>query len=360
MGCCISRSKVTPTDRETKTGCCVGGTLFGPIRIPDPPDEGVLTTHVVSKGIKWIKSTEDKIVEYCVMGSMRADAKVFVTVYCAMEERCYSEEVQQAWEMLNIREINVSIPAVGYSEAQPGQPIAEWPKTCLAPILEAEGVDKFGVHGNSAGTQFAMAIANDYSPARCMVLGLRAAFVNLPLSKQLKFKPGQGVFHSVSDIQRGTLKGHAMKKMYGSMPEMFKDYDKDAEAFEKTCNMIAPEMYKDHKDTAQMVVHMNAKLFTAHYGALAMPLYAAKDQLLDNPIANVDPRELAEKLPGDRISVWYCEQDTDVPPAHTKWLAEECLKAKKIRIVNGYDHDGACALFMSDWYKEMLDLWPED
>ena len=90
------------------------------------------------------------------------------------------------------------------------------------------------------------------------------------------------------------------------------------------------------------------------------PSNSAKDQIIDNPIANVDPRELAQKLPGDRISVWYCEDDDDVPPAHTKWLAEECLKAKKTRIVNGYGHDGACSLFMSDWYKEMLDLWPED
>ena len=76
----------------------------------------------------------------------------------------------------------------------------------------------------------------------------------------------------------------------------------DAKTFDKVGNMMAPEMYKDHKDTAQSTLHMSAKLFTAHYEVLSIRLYSAKDQIIDNPIANVDPRELAEKLPGDRIS----------------------------------------------------------
>ena len=45
-----------------------------------------------------------------------------------------------AYEDLNVRMINVSLPGLGLSSLHPGRRVADWPRTDLDPILAAEGV----------------------------------------------------------------------------------------------------------------------------------------------------------------------------------------------------------------------------
>lgn len=138
------------------------------------------STAIIAKGTRWLHAEDGRIVEYSVTGSTRSDARTVVAGYFAVTEEPASWTA--AYGSLNVRMINVSLPGLGLSSLHPGRKVADWPRTDLEPMLDAEGVEDFHVYGVSYGTIHAMAVAQHHGPDRVRTMGLRVPYFGLPLS----------------------------------------------------------------------------------------------------------------------------------------------------------------------------------
>jgi hypothetical protein len=95
------------------------------------------TTAIFNAGGKHVRAKdEDRIIEYSVHGSTRAEANVVVSAYIS-EHWTHPEPWDEYYQELNIKHISIYLPGLGHSSRHPGYKISEWPKTDLEPALEA-------------------------------------------------------------------------------------------------------------------------------------------------------------------------------------------------------------------------------
>ena len=305
--------------------------------------------EIVAKGCRGVRTEDGRIVEYSVTGSARADARVVVAGYFAVTEE--PAAWTEAYESLNVRMINVSLPGLGMSSLHPGRKVAEWPRTDLDPILEAEGVRDFDVYGVSYGTIHAMAVAQHYGPGRVRMMGLRVPYFGLPLSGELGLPDGQIRLPVTEDVERNTLEVRRWRAGFGrSMGLPFDAGDEDLEppeAFKAQMEAMAEPaarsyaaMNRDYPEELEAV--------TRHAIPLDALMYMmARDVALDLP--GLDPRNV--ELSGDRVVVWYAADDEDCPPSHGKWLAEHF--GARTRVFDGYGHIGGAVIDHAGFLEEL-------
>lgn len=310
-------------------------------------------TEITAKGCRWVRAEDGRIVEYSVTGSTRADARTVVAGYFAVTEEPASWT--GAYESLNVRTINVSLPGLGLSSLHPGRRVADWPNTDLDPILETEGVGDFHVYGVSYGTIHAMAVAQHYGPARVRTMGLRVPYFGLPLSEELGLPDGQPRLPVTEEVERNTLEVRQWRVAFGrSMGLPVEEGDEDLEPPEA----FAAQLEAIAEPAARSYVAMRRdypeelKAFERNTIPLdAMMYMMARDVALDLP--GLDPRNVA--LSGDRVVVWYAADDEDCPPSHGKWLAEHF--GARTRVFEGYGHIGGALIDHAGFLREMTN-WP--
>ena len=82
--------------------------------------------EITAKGCRWVRAADGRTVEYSVTGSTRPDARTVVAGYFAVTKEPASWTA--AYDSLNVRMINVSLPGLGMSSFHPGRRVADWPK----------------------------------------------------------------------------------------------------------------------------------------------------------------------------------------------------------------------------------------
>ena len=302
--------------------------------------EAIDPDAIAAKGCRWVRTEDGRIVEYSVTGSTRADARTVVAGYFAVtdEPAAWTE----AYESLNVRMINVSLPGLGMSSLHPGRRVAEWPGTDLDPILQEEGVGEFHVYGVSYGTIHAMAVAQHYGPGRVRTMGLRVPYFGLPLSGELGLPDGQPRLPPTEEVERNTLEVRRWRAGFGrSMGVPPDEGDQDLEppeAFTALQEAMAEPGARSYaamsRDYPEELEALARNTIPVH----ALMYMMARDVALDLP--GLDPRNV--ELSGDRVVVWYAADDEDCPPSHGKWLAEH-FRART-RVFEGYGHIGGALI----------------
>ena len=305
--------------------------------------------EITARGCRWVRTEDGRIVEYSVTGSTRADARTVVAGYFAVTDEPASWT--EAYESLNVRMINVSLPGLGMSSLHPGRRVAEWPGTDLDPILEAEGVRDFHVYGVSYGTIHAMAVAQHYGPERVRSMGLRVPYFGLPLSGELGLPDGQPRLPVTEEVERNTLEVRRWRAGFGRWmglpldegdeklepPEAFTALQ---EAMEEPGARSHAAMSREHPEELEAFARNTIPLHSLMY-------MMARDVALDLP--GLDPRNVP--LTGDRVVVWYAADDEDCPPSHGKWLAEHF--GARTRIFEGYGHIGGAFIDQPAFLEEL-------
>ncbi len=189
-----------------------------------------------------------------------------------------------------------------------------------------------------------MAMAQHFGPKRILKMGLRAPFMPLHLSKQLKMKDGQPSLPGSKELVSQTNSATCCNCMLQSMLKSMAD-KKPTEPFPGAVGKIDPEI------AIFTNVIMSANMFKGHYGMEAMLYMAGKDILLDVPKLDVfGLKEDGFKGP-DKVVVWYAKDDEDCPPSHGKWLAEH-FEGTIRAIEPGFKHIGAAVQVD---YKQFLE-----
>ena len=308
--------------------------------------------QITAKGHRWVRTGDGRIVEYAVIGSIRPDARTVVSAYFATTR--VNPTWTKAFEDLNIRMINVSLPGLGLSSLHPGRVVADWPKTDLNPILEAEEIEDFWIYGVSYGTIHAMAAAQHYGPSRVRGMGLRVPFFGLPLSEELGLPNGQPVFPTTDEIRRNTPEVRrwrlALNEVLGSSQtenESGIEYPDELKSMMERINSdgvrFHAAMARDYPDELKV---LERSMLT--WSANSMLYGMAKDVALDLP--GLDPRNV--ELSGDRVVVWYAADDEDTHPSHGEWLAKH-YKANT-RVFEGYGHFGGASIDHPQFLAELV------
>jgi len=305
-------------------------------------------------GTKCAKAADGRCIEYSVFGSSEADARIVINGYYALDEMPYLEPVLLR---LNIRYFDISFPGLGLSQIDTGLHHHLWPKTDVEPVLAAEGISedtKLYVWGQSAGTQYAMAMAQHFGAERVVKLGLRAPYMPKPLSQELMLPVGQPTICSLKDLEPpGTCNGRClactMSCSYGIMA-----------CWARYCwSCVRPAAAVEDKmgQTKAQMQHKGLMFFKKlmkphdYQGGL---YFMAKEVLLNDAEANqdkgLDVRKLKDNgfVGPDKVLVWWAEDDTDTGPVHPPWLVEH-LKAEERKFTKPCGHDGA-----TEWYHEQF------
>ena len=308
--------------------------------------------EITAKGCRWVRTGDGRIVEYSVSGSTRADAHTLVAGYFAATH--VHPSWMAAYEALNVRMIDISLPGLGSSSLHPGRRVADWPKTDLDPILTAEGVTDFAVFGVSYGTIHAMAVAQHDGPQRVRAMGLRVPYFGLPLSQELGLPDGQPRFPTTAELKRNTREVQrwrfALGESMGLAPNRSDpglDYPEAFKALQATTAEAAARSYaamrRDYPEDAEAA----NRLTMSPEAVLSM---MAKDVALDLP--GLDPRNI--ELKGDRVVVWYAADDEDCPPSHGEWLTKHF--GARTRVFDGYGHIGGALIDHPQFVRELMEL----
>eukprot|EP00966_Prymnesium_polylepis_P200509 4646192-Prymnesium_polylepis.1 len=116
---------------------------------------------------------------------------------------------------------------------------------------------------------------------------------------------------------------------------------------------VAVCLAADPEEMRYLLAMAHRALYDGHYGALASLYVTARDVTIDAP--GVDVR--AVRLGGDRVVVWYGEDDAFVPPSHGAWLAQHF--GAQVRMLNGYGHAGATVIDMAQFLEVLIGPAPE-
>jgi len=325
--------------------CCV--TPFGCCcpKVPKP-DEMTHPTEadIAAQGTKCCKAADGRLIEYSVHGSTKADARVIVTGYYAIPSSLQHPGLE-ALERLNIREINISTPGYGWSTLAPRYKVNEWPKTDVEPVFAAEGfTGPFFASGASAGCIHAMALAQHFGD-RVLKIGLRAPFLPLHVTKQLKLK-NYALYPTTAQVLKNINMVRCCKWQTGKFAEMQPKERKEPMKWPAAALKAFPaRMQFADRITARTMFH-------GHYGVNASSYVWARDVLTDVP--GLDVLKLKDNgFKGqNKVVIWYGLDDEDCPPEHGKWLAEH-LEATT-RTIAGYGHVGVAALV--DWDDYYIEL----
>lgn len=312
--------------------------------------DSIDTADITAKGCRWVRTEDGRIVEYSVTGSTRADAHTLVAGYFATTHELPSWLA--AYEDLNVRMINVSLPGLGLSSLHPGRRVADWPRTDLDPILAAEGVQDFTVYGISYGTIHAMAVAQHYGPDRVRAMGLRVPYFGLPLSEEFGLPDGQPRFPVTEEVERNTLEvqrwrfglGQALG-LPGEPAPADLEYPEELKALQGTAEAAAGSfaaVTRDYPEEAEALGRNTT------FSVDAMLYMMARDVALDLP--GLDPRNV--ELSGDRVVVWYAADDEDCPPSHGEWLAKHF--GARTRVFDGYGHVGGAMIDHGGFIRELM------
>jgi pimeloyl-ACP methyl ester carboxylesterase len=302
-------------------------------------------------GGKYVRAKDDRVIEYSVHGSTRADAHVVVSAYIS-EHWTHPEPWDEDYQDLNIKHITISLPGLGHSSCHPGYKISEWPKTDLKPVLEAENVDKFIIWGGGGGCLHALAVVQQ-SPKRVLSLGLRAPYLPLSVSKEKNLPRGQEEFPTTQELKDNTFKAMAFRYSVDTMRIPFVS----AEPGSWTAYCMEHGYFgADYKDMARFTRDHPKEMASIQSrfseGAISTDgiLYSmAKDVALDCPGLDIPSIQLS----GDHMVVWYGNDDSTCPPSHGKCLAD-LFEARWTRAFNGHGHLGACLLDMNVFFHRLI------
>lgn len=318
--------------------------------LSDPIDPSEIT----AKGHHWVRTDDDRIVEYSVSGSQRLDARVLVSGYFAGPP--VPASWTQAYEALNIKVIELSYPGLGLSSLHLGRKVIEWPKTDLEPVLEAEGVQDFWVYGVSYGTPHAMAVAQHFGPERVKAMGLRVPYFGLPLSTELGLPDGQMRILTTDEVLRNTLKVKVYRRVSKTIGwvvlRVFSRPGKLMLMLMKSGMLgsmakLMAGMKLDYPAEFECLSFAHASLFPPGRDDTTLHMMAS-DVGLDLP--GLDPRKI--ELSDDRVVVWYAADDADCPPSHGEWLAKH-FRAKT-RVLDGYGHFGGAYIDQPQFIEELI------
>jgi pimeloyl-ACP methyl ester carboxylesterase len=309
---------------------------------------------IINAGGKYVRAKDDdRIIEYSVHGSTRADAHVVVSAYIS-EHWTHPEPWDEYYQDLNAKHITVSLPGLGHSSRHPGYKISEWPKTDLKPVLEAEKVDKFIIWGGGGGgCLHALAVAQQF-PKRVLSLGLRAPYLPLSVSKENDLPRGQEEFPTTQELMENTFKAMAFRFSVDTMdvpfvlaePGSWKAYFMENGYLGADYKDIA-RFTKDHpKEMASIQSRLSEGAITTDGFLYSM----AKDVALDCPGLDISSIQLS----GDHMVVWYGDDDSTCPPSHGKYLAD-LFEARWTRALNGYGHLGTCLLEMNVFFHRLIE-----
>lgn len=184
---------------------CVPLTCFG-MHMKKKGQKPFDAAKLAQEGGKYLTNADGRTIEYFVYGSTAKTAKVLVNMHgSGFSAKAENDFYGPICEKLGVKGIAVSWVGHGYTDMQIGRQVKDWPKTDLAPVLAAEGVDKFMITGHSSGNPHAMAAAW-YFPERCVGLGLNAPC--LPAETCKKFGLTGALGSDSLPITSDLLKGH--------------------------------------------------------------------------------------------------------------------------------------------------------
>jgi hypothetical protein len=321
------------------------------------------------EGLRWVQSSDRRIVEYSIHGSYRTDASIVVTGYVACP-LAIQEPWRDALLKLNVREIRVSLPGFGNSQLQPGRRIIDWPATDLTPVLRAEGVNgPFAVYGFGYGALHALAVAQHFPAcpaggmteagrAPCVAtLGLRAPYLPRPLSRKLGLPDGLPAYPSTPDLLRGTFSAwawRAISSLSGSMlatPDPVSLWLMAHHFFGSKLQKLAT-FYYDFPVYGEFRDRVSYRATNGgHYGALAWLFAMAEDVALDVP--GLDVEAVARRINRDRVHVWYAVDDETVPPSHAN-ATTAIFRPTGIVFSGGYGNAMASMAFQDDFLVGLM------
>ena len=173
-------------------------------------------------------------------------------------------------------------------------------------------------------------------------MGLRVPYFGLPLSRELGLPDGQLSYPTTEELLRNTFR----VRMYRYILQTILDLDiyrrpGTVRRMLMQCGVLGPggrssaRAHADYPADAEMGGGLS-KGFARH-GADALLFMMAREVALDLP--GVDPRNI--DLSGERVVVWFADDDGDCPPSHGAWLASHF--SANTRVFDGYGHvGGAC------------------
>jgi pimeloyl-ACP methyl ester carboxylesterase len=319
---------------------------------PPPVDPTVIT----DAGGKYIRTVDDRIVEYSVHGNTADDdddVTVLVSAYVA-DYLLVDTDTSSTSTIFDygdkIKAITVSIPGLGHSSFHPGHQISQWPVTDLAPILEKENITgSFLVWGLSLGTLYAMAMAQHFGD-RVQALGLRVPYLPLLVSQEAGLVNGQPSFPTTSELCKNTFTVKVYRFFLNRLSGVMEPGPWTRWCMKKGflgTNMRTMACFLDDYPAESMYLQRLMK----HFGPESMLYAMAKDVALDCP--GLDPRQIL--LPCSKIVVWYATDDADCPPSHGKWLVDIGFPACRSRTFTGYGHVGGAFLEMKDFFAELME-----
>lgn len=311
---------------------------------PPPPFD---STVITDAGGRYIRTVDDRIVEYSVHGNTTdSDVTVLVSAYVAN----YLVDTSIFDYGDNIKAITVSIPGLGHSSFHPGHQISQWPATDLTPILENENITgSFLVWGNSLGTLYAMATAQHFGD-RVKALGLRVPYLPLPVSQEAGLVDGQPSFPTTSELEQNTFTVKVYRFFLNRLGGVIEPGPWTHLCMKKGLlgsNMRAMGRFlEDYPNEAKYLQRL-----MKHFGPESMLYAMAKDVALDCP--GLDPRRII--LPAKKIVVWYATDDADCPPSHGKWLINHGFPECRYRALTGYGHVGGAFLETKVFFDELIE-----
>jgi pimeloyl-ACP methyl ester carboxylesterase len=312
-----------------------------------PEDLPPPTTEDFRKaGTKCVKTAEGRCIEYSVWGSVDPDAKIVINGNFAYGQ---APPFQKALQDMKIRYIDITLPGLGLSQINPGLRHYLWPKTDVEPVLAAEGISdstKLYILGQSAGTQYAMAMAQHFGPERVIKLGLRAPYVPKHVSEQEKMKDGQPTFWSLKDLEPP---GACFPRCFACNTRLVY-----RPCLLRTCwSCCGPgkdtwtKLGATHMTREQKLFMTNEKFkqMLAPHDYQGLMHFMAKEVALDED-KGLDVYKLKEdgfKGPA-KVLVWWAEDDEDTGPEHGKWVADFFESEQRV-MKKPTGHTGA-----TDWY----------
>lgn len=280
-------------------------------RYPQTPFNLLHKEALIAEGGKYVKTKDGRIVEYFVKGSPKSDAKVVVTIHGQLMtgKGALKLTPDEFIEGHNLKVIAVSMPGCGYSDAQMGRKIVNWPKDDLEPILAKEGVDKFIITGTSYGTAHALAAGVHFEAKKCLGVGISAGYVPYDVC-----------------IENGVTPNVVIPRLwfYNSIIGAW-IYTLIDLIFPLLCNgtRYIPESKAFFNEGDEEIFDILLEDMTrSGIRGRAQHLY---DIALDvSNIFGFDPQDVQTK----NMSVWYASDDSQIPEDNGKWLCD-IFRAKK-------------------------------
>jgi pimeloyl-ACP methyl ester carboxylesterase len=218
-------------------------------------------------------------------------------------------------------------PGFGGSDPKPGRTLQDWPADAAA-LLDALGVDRFAVAGGSGGGPYAVACG--------VLLGDRVTAVALLAPAEPSDAPAHGFVPS-QDPEALRQRGETIARLARDDPE-------GLDAF------FAPDISEaDRKQEAELDPEVRARALENLREAFRQ---GADAYVEDHTIVGGPWSDLLPQLRRP-TRIWQGEEDNNVPPAATRWLADRIPDAE-LTLLPATGH-GLADDIVPEFYRWILD-----